>query len=101
METKQQNGGDAPRAVFSTEKERQARAYSPLNLRRALDALHQDGLVVLKDVIDTEHIDSLNKAMTDAAEAIKNDPTKTYNHNVKCCRSLFIVFNCLATKIGD
>lgn len=75
---------DAPQAIAPTDKERLAGVYSPRNLQRVLGALHQDGLVVLKDVIDKEHIDSLNAVMTADAEKRIADPNQQFNHNVKC-----------------
>lgn len=75
---------DAPEAIVLTDKERAAGAYSPRNLQKVLGALHQDGLVVLKDAIDARHIDALNVKMCEDAEEIIADPTKEYNHGVKC-----------------
>lgn len=82
------NNGDAhvdgPQAIAPTDKERLAGVYSPRNLQRVLGALHQDGLVVLKNVIDKEHVDSLNAVMTAEAEERIADPEQQFNHNVKC-----------------
>lgn len=81
---KKQPEQDGPHAIAPTDKERQAGVYSPRNLQRVLGALHQDGLVVLKDVIDKGHIDSLNAVMTADAEKRIADPKQEFNHNVKC-----------------
>lgn len=75
---------DAPQAIAPSEKERQARVYSPRNLQRVLGGLHRDGLVVLKDVIDVKHIDALDEAMCADAERWVADPEQEFNHNVKC-----------------
>lgn len=75
---------DAPQAIRPTDKERQAGVYSPRNLHKVLGALHRDGLVVLRDVIDKTHIDSLNAVMTEDAERRIHDPSQAFNHNVKC-----------------
>lgn len=75
---------DPPQAIEPTDKERQAGVYSPRNLQRVLGALHQDGLVVLKDVIDRQHIDALNEAMCEDAEKKLADPKQTFNHDIKC-----------------
>lgn len=75
---------DGPQAIAPSDKERQAGVYSPRNLQRVLGALHQDGLVVLENVIDKEHIDSLNAVMTADAEKYIADPKQEFNHNVKC-----------------
>ncbi|KAF3763305.1 phytanoyl-CoA dioxygenase family protein [Cryphonectria parasitica EP155] len=74
---------DAPQAIAPTEKERQAGVYSPRNLQKVLGALHRDGLVVLRDVIDKDHIDALNDNMCKEAERMMSDPNQAYNQNVK------------------
>ncbi|CAN8105438.1 unnamed protein product [Discula destructiva] len=74
---------DAPQAIAPTAKERKAGVYSPRNLQTVLGALHRDGLVVLRDVIDKDHIDSLNAVMTRDAEKRIHDPTQAFNHNIK------------------
>lgn len=76
--------GDAPQAIAPTDKERIAGAYSSRNLQRILSGLHQDGLVVLRGVIDRSHVDALNKAMCEDAEKKIADPTQVFNHNLKC-----------------
>ena len=67
-----------------SEEERRQGVYSPLSLTRVLEALNQDGVVVLRAVIDTEHIDALNEKMCEEAEARIADPDQEYNHGVKC-----------------
>lgn len=84
MTTAEEIPADAAQALFLTEKEQKARSYSLKTLQKILEALHQDGLVVLKGVIDVEHIDALNKVMCEDADKIVADGTKEYNHNVKC-----------------
>lgn len=81
---KMESKSDAPQAITPTDRERQAGVYSPRNLQRVLGALHRDGLVVLRDVIDKGHIDSLNAVMTEDAERRIHDPMQAFNHNVKC-----------------
>lgn len=78
------NKPDAPQAIAPTDKERQAGVYSSRNLQRVLGALHQDGLVVLRDVIDKDHIDALNATMCEDAERRLADPKQAFNHNIKC-----------------
>lgn len=75
---------DAPRSITPTAKERQEGVYSSRNLQAVLGALHRDGLVVLRDVIDKDHVDSLNVWMTEDAEERINDPEQKFNHNIKC-----------------
>ncbi|KAJ4387448.1 hypothetical protein N0V93_008040 [Gnomoniopsis smithogilvyi] len=74
---------DAPKVITPTDKERRAGVYLPRNLHRVLGALHQDGLVVLRDVIEKDHIDSLNTVMSEDAERRLQDPTQAFNHNSK------------------
>lgn len=76
--------GDVPQAIAPTDKEQIAGVYSPQNLQRVLSGLHQDGLVVLKGVIDLSHIDALNDAMCKDAEKKIADPTQVFNHDLKC-----------------
>lgn len=75
---------DAPQAIAPTDKERSDGFYSPRNLQRVLSGLHQDGLVVLKGVIDLKHVDALNEAMCNEVEDKIADPTQVFNHDVKC-----------------
>ncbi|KAI3390445.1 hypothetical protein diail_9651, partial [Diaporthe ilicicola] len=74
---------DAPRAITPTNKERSAGGYSPYNLQQVLSGLHQDGLVVLKGVVDLSHVDALNDAMCEDAEMKIADPAQVFNHNLK------------------
>lgn len=75
---------DAPQAIAPTDKERQAGVYSARNLQRVLGALHQDGLVILRDVIDKGHIDALNATMCEDADRLLANPDQAFNHNVRC-----------------
>lgn len=78
------DNGDAPQAITPTDKERIAGLYSPRNLQRVISGLHQDGLVVLRSVIDLSHVDALNDAMCKDAEKKIADPTQVFNHDIKC-----------------
>ncbi|CAK4030651.1 Hypothetical predicted protein [Lecanosticta acicola] len=55
---------DGPRAIHATASERSAQHYAPPNIQAALGGLHQDGLLLLKNIIDTSHIDRLRAAMS-------------------------------------
>ena len=74
---------DGPQAFLRTKEERLRGAYNPEAICKILSALHQDGLVLLQDVIDVNHVESINKSMCDEVEGIKADPTKGYNHGLK------------------
>lgn len=80
--TKSQNVVDAPREIHPTPEELKASAYDSSNIEAALEALHQDGFVVLKSVVDVNHIQNLNKFMAkDAEHLIKIKP---FNQGVNC-----------------
>lgn len=85
----QDDMSDAPRTVIMSTSEREKRAYNKLSLQKALEGLHQDGLLILQSVVDVDHIDQLNRFMTgERAEILrKKDPNgdlKAYNQGVKC-----------------
>lgn len=77
-----------PRNVILTSEERKAGAYGFTNLQKALEAMHQDGFVVLKDVADVGHVDALNDFMTAEAdlilEAKAKDKNTFWNQGVAC-----------------
>lgn len=87
------DNGDAPQAIAPTDKERIAGLYSLRNLQRVISGLHQDGLVVLRSVIDLSHVDGLNDAMCKDAEKKIADPTQVFNHDIKC-ETPFLVIHC-------
>ncbi|CAG9938664.1 unnamed protein product [Clonostachys rosea f. rosea IK726] len=72
-----------PQAISMSEDERREGKYSFQTLSKALGALHQDGLVVLKGVIPVEMIDKLNAKMCQDADERISDPSQGYNHGVK------------------
>ena len=67
---------DAPRAIHLTAEEKLAGAYSPVNLQKALEGLHQDGLLVLKGVVDVNHVDHLREVMSAETQSIMEDPRR-------------------------
>lgn len=73
---------DAPRAIELTPEEKAAGAYSPANLQKALEGLHQDGLLVLKDVVDVNHVDHLREVMNAETQTILNRRKGLYNQGV-------------------
>ena len=75
---------DGPKGIFPSDQERKNGAYSLETVGKILSALHQDGLVVLKDIIDVDHIDAINEAMCSEVDGILADPTKYFNHGLKC-----------------
>lgn len=77
---------DARRVPITAEERRNGR-YSVSHLQMALEGLHQDGMVVLKNLVDVEHCDKLYKHMGgDRARIIeeRHAGAKAYNQGVKC-----------------
>ncbi|TVY92214.1 Kanamycin B dioxygenase [Lachnellula willkommii] len=75
--------GDAPRTINPTPEELKASAYDTPNIEAAMVALHQDGLVVLKNVVDVAHVDHINSYMTGEADEIITNNAKPFNQGVK------------------
>jgi len=76
--------GDAPRVINPTPEELKASAYDTPNIEAAMVALHQDGFVVLKNVVDIAHVDHINSYMTGEADEIIKNNAKPFNQGVKC-----------------
>ncbi|TPX12312.1 uncharacterized protein E0L32_006959 [Thyridium curvatum] len=74
---------DDVKQIFLTEEERKNGRYSPRTLVEVLEAMNQDGLVVLKGVIPVETINKLNKNMCADADRRILDPSQSYNHGLK------------------
>ena len=51
---------DAPREIVASAEEMKELAYRPAALQAAHEGLQQDGFVVLKSVVEVEHVDALN-----------------------------------------
>ena len=77
---------DAPRAIKATSQELAASKYDTPNIQAALEALYQDGFVVLKSVVNVAHIDHLNSYMSKEAEGIVRNKSKPFNQGVNCMR---------------
>lgn len=77
---------DVPRTISATPQELKASKYDSPNIQAALEALHQDGFVVLKSVVDVAHIDHINSFMTkEAGDLVKNN-SKPFNQGVNCTK---------------
>jgi hypothetical protein len=74
----------APRQIRATSSELKNCKYDTANVQAALEALHQDGFVVLKSVVDVAHVDSLNSYMSKEADEIVKNNAKPFNQGVKC-----------------
>jgi hypothetical protein len=73
-----------PRSIHPTSAELQCSKYDSPNIQAALEALHQDGFVVLKSVVNVAHVDHLNSFMSKEADDLIKNGTKPYNQEVKC-----------------
>ncbi|KAJ9642213.1 hypothetical protein H2204_002582 [Knufia peltigerae] len=62
---------EKPRIIRLTEKELATMSIGSHNLQAALEALHNDGLVVLENAVDPAHLDHLNERMVADAEKLK------------------------------
>ena len=82
---------DGPRCVPLEGDDLKAGSYSVPALQMALEGLHQDGMVVLKDVVDPEHCDDLHQHMSGDRDRIlreRHAGAKVYNQGVKCEMSI-------------
>lgn len=61
--TQVSSGSNGPRTITPTLEELKALSYDTLNIEAVLEALSQDGFVVLKKVVDVAHVDHLNSFM--------------------------------------
>lgn len=75
---------DAPRTITPTLEELKASKYESHNIQAALEALHQDGFVVLKSVVDIAHVDHIDSYMTKEADELVKDNAKPFNQGVNC-----------------
>lgn len=78
---------DGPRRVPLTKEDKQNATYSVPNLQMALEGLHQDGMAILRDIVDTEHCDNIYQHMIGDRDRIletRHKGEKTYNQGVKC-----------------
>jgi hypothetical protein len=78
---------DGPRYVPLADTDLKNGSYSVPALQMALEGLHQDGMVVLKNVVDPEHCDTLHRHMSGDRDRIlkeRHAGAKVYNQGVKC-----------------
>ncbi|KAF4624326.1 hypothetical protein G7Y89_g13846 [Cudoniella acicularis] len=77
-----QETGDAPRTITPTLEELKTSSYNGPNIEAALEALHQDGFVVLKNVVDVAHVERINSYMSKEADDILKNNLKPFNQGV-------------------
>lgn len=78
---------DAPRVIRATTLELKNSKYDTPNIQAALEALHQDGFLVLKSVVDVAHVDHINSFMTKEADELVKNNAKPFNQGVNCTRT--------------
>jgi hypothetical protein len=61
------------------ESDREAGGLAPDKLQAAVDALRTDGLVVLADVVDLEHLDALHERLLSDLALLRARPDAPYN----------------------
>ncbi|KAI1338371.1 phytanoyl-dioxygenase family protein [Xylariaceae sp. FL0016] len=71
-----------PCLVIPTLDEKRREKYTNQNIRNALEALHQDGFVVLKSVVDSEHVRLLREYMAEEADELLRNNAKPFNQGV-------------------
>lgn len=82
------NVPDAPRIITPTLEELKASAYHTYNIESALEALNQDGFVVLKKVVDVAHVNHFNSFMTKEADELVKNNTKPFKQGLeRTCKS--------------
>ena len=75
---------DGPRTITPTLEELHCSAYDTPNIEAALEALNQDGFVVLKRVVEVSHVDHLNVYMSKEADDLVKNKVKPFNQGVDC-----------------
>ncbi|KAI7507694.1 phytanoyl-CoA dioxygenase family protein [Hortaea werneckii] len=72
-----------PMTIKPTTKELSAGFLGERNLEKAMRGLHEDGLVVVSDVIPHDHLDRLNRKMVQDARTLQaKGKDMPYNYNV-------------------
>ena len=66
-------------AIKLSDHERTTGSITEDHLAEAIAAIHRDGLVVLENAVDIDHIDTLNSLLSNEAEAMAKLPTTHFN----------------------
>ena len=77
------NSSNQPKIIRLTDQELADKTIGSHSLQAALEALHEDGLVVLENAVDPAHLDKLNERMVADAEILKGRKTTHVNFNPK------------------
>jgi hypothetical protein len=73
---------DGPASIPMTPGEATARRYSRAKLQEILEKFHDDGFIVLEDVVSTSHIDAISTAMDSETPKILASQSVQFNHGV-------------------
>lgn len=68
-----------PKLIELSPEELRTKKIGSHNLQAAVEALHQDGLVVLKNAVDVDHLDKLNARMVPEAKELCERPSTHRN----------------------
>lgn len=68
------NSSSEAKLIELTPEELRTKRIGSHNLQAAVEALHQDGLVVLKNAVDIDHLDKLNARMVPEAKDLYSRP---------------------------
>lgn len=76
---------DKPRSIYLSEEERKQNQYNTANLQEALEGLHQDGVLLLKQVVDVTHIHHLQTVMNEETQSILDSTERggVFNQGVR------------------
>ncbi|KAK5110263.1 hypothetical protein LTR62_006116 [Meristemomyces frigidus] len=83
MSENDEYGMDGPRSVPLSSEDRSNSRYSSEAVQYALEGLHQDGLLVLKGVVDVAHVDHLRGVMGAETQIILQERAGLYNQGVE------------------
>jgi hypothetical protein len=72
---------DAARVIRLTPSEKRVGSYQPSTLQSALEGLHQDGFLVLENVVDVEHVDHLRQVMAAETSSILQSTERGGQYN--------------------
>lgn len=62
-----------------SDEERISGNLTPPNIGKAIAAMHRDGIVVLENAVDVEHVDTLNRMLSEEAKIMATLPTTHFN----------------------
>jgi hypothetical protein len=82
---------DTARLIYPTTEELAVNHYEVKNITAALEALHQDGFVVLKSVVDISHVRNIDKFMSKEADHLLDTNAKPFNQGIDCMYKVLVM----------